>query len=474
LAAKVGDVELEFRPDRTAIVQGTQDPAVTVWFSLRPAATESHAGLPSTVVVLLDCSGTVRRFRLDDEEAKRWIQIGLERSEVRAVQSDQRTVFQVTGHTLEEVRESARSALWIAAAALEKVAASLREDDICCLVGFATKASILYDGRRRLGRHTLQGVLRAIQQDPSFPGLGDGTNMQEAARIAGTLLKADPGMRRVRRLLIITDGIVHDQPEALRELEQIRSERIAVSTIGVGQEFDEEFLTRVADWTGGSYHYAPKPEDIESRLAEDFGSLHLLAARDVTVSARGLEGAVVASVTQITPQMRMFEEIRLNEDWVQVDLGEVSGAAGMSLIGEFSLPWLGVGKHSVGEVQLEWQDPETGERHKSDHMVQIDCLPADSPGPPVDLEVEEMFMRLQVYRAERSAQWAQESGRPGIATVRLREASGILRRLGERDLAQRFEQQASDLEAQQANSDRTKTLKDWVRRLGQHKKEQRE
>jgi hypothetical protein len=293
--------------------------------------------------------------------------------------------------------------------------------------------------------------------------------MEEGARLAASLLKSEPSAKRTRRLVVITDGIVHDQVESIRELEQIRNEGIAVTTIGVGPEFDEEFLSRIADWTGGSYHYAPKPEDIESRLQEDFGTFHSVAGRELTVSARGLEGAVVMSVTQLTPQMRMFEEIRLQGDWFQVEVGDISGTLGVSFMAEFSLPWMMVGKHSVGELRLEWRNPESGEAQESGHVVQLECLPPTAEAPAVDPETDEMFTRLQVYRAERAAQWAQEGGRPGLSTVRLREASQILNRLGERELAERFGRQASDIEAEELNSDRTKTMKDWVRRLGQRR-----
>jgi Ca-activated chloride channel family protein len=362
----------------------------------------------------------------------------------------------------------------VAASALEKMAAELHDSDVCCLVGFATRAGTLHDGRRRLRRQSLQDVLHRIQEDPASPGLGDDTRMQEATRIAATMLKGDPSARRVRRLIVITDGIIQDDVDTLRELEEIRNEKIGVTTIGVGQEFNEEFLTRVADWTGGTYHYARTAEEIEKRLAEDFGVFQSIAGTDLTVSARGLEGAVVTAVTQLTPQTRMFEEVRLRDDWYQVEVGDVYGGTGLGLMSEFSLPWLSTGKHTVGEIQLEWRDPETRATTKGGHLVHVDCLAPNSPGPAVDPEVEGMFFRLQVYRAERHAQWAQESGRPGAATVRLREASTILRHLGEPELAERFEQQAADIEAEHPDSDRTKTLKDWVRRLAQRKEEERE
>ena len=471
---RIGNTELAFRPDRETIVHGTEDPKVRVLFSIAPAEGQAIPRSPVTVVVLLDCSGTVRRFGMGPEEAKRWIEIARERSELRVADSDQRRMYLLRGQTLEEARASSTCPLSVAAAALEEVAAELRDNDVCCLVGFATRAGCLYDGRKGVGRQSLRDVLADIQRDPSSPGLGDLTRMEEGARIASALIRSEPGAKRVRRLVIITDGIVEDQVESLRQLEEIRNEGVAVTTIGVGQEFDEEFLSRIADWTGGSYHYAAQAEDLERGLGEEFGSLHIVGGIALRVSARGLTGAVVNSVVQLVPQIRMFEEIRLRDDWFEVEVGDVVGSAGASFVAELSLPWLATGKHAVGELELEWRDPESQGPQKSSYVVIVECLPADRPAPEVDAEIEDMAMRLQVYRAERAAQWAQVSGRPGLSTVRLREASQILNRLGEHDLAERFEQQATDVEKKTVDSDRTKKLKDWVRRLGQRGTDQAE
>lgn len=471
---KVDNLQLKFRADRAAIVQGTEDATVRVWCSLEPVAGRGAFQAPTTVVVLLDCSGTMRRFEIPKEETQRWVEVARQRSEVQVVESDRHTVYQLQGQTLQDMRGAAQSPLSIAAAALQKATADLRDNDVCCLVGFATSASVLFDGRRPKRSRTLQSVLENLQRNPSSVGLGNDTRMAEGARLAASLLKSDPTAKRTRRLVVITDGIVHDQVESIQQLEEIRSEGIAVTTVGLGPEFDEEFLTRIADWTGGSYHYAPKPDDLESRLQEDFGTFHTVAGRELTVSARGLEGAVVMSVTQLTPQMRMFEEIRLRGDWFQVDVGDISGAAGVSLMAEFSLPWMMVGRHSIGELQFEWRNPETDKAQEADYVVQVECLPATAPDPAIDRETDEMFTRLQVYRAERAAQWAQEGGRPGLSTVRLREASQILNRLGERELAERFGRQAEDIEAEDVNPDRTKTMKDWVRRLGRQRNDETE
>ena len=459
-------LRIELERDRTAIVQGTENPAVSVLISLHPASAQPPPRPPATVVFLLDCSGTVRRFAFRGEEEKRWIELARERSELREVALDRRKGYEFTGKTLAEARQSVACPLSVAATALKRTTAGLRESDVCCLVGFASRAEMLYDGRRRLLRQSLDEVLTEIEQNPSAPNLGDGTKMREAARLAAEVLRADPTKKRLRRLVILTDGIVEDQSESLQELERIRSEGIAITAIGVGQEFDEEFLSRIADWTGGAYYYAPQADDLEAKLAEDFGVFSSVAARELKLSARGVGGAVVNSFTQIAPQMRMFEEIRLRDDWFEVEVGDISGSAGAGLIGEFALPWLSEGQHTVGEIQLDWVTPEGGEAQRSLQRVVIDCLPARSAAPAVDEKVEKALLRLQVYRTERAAQWAQEFGRAGLSTARLREASQLLSKLGEAELAERFERQATDVESERVDSDQTKSLKDWVRRLG--------
>src|SRR5690606_30358304 len=95
--------------------------------------------------------------------------------------------------------------------------------------------------------------------------------------------------------------------------------------------------------------------------------------------------------------------------------------------------------------------------------VYVECVATGSQIPPLDSEVDEMVIRLEVYRAERAAQWAQEGGRRGLSTVRLREASKLLRRLGEGEIATEFERQAEDVERDELHSDHTKMVKDWVR-----------
>jgi Ca-activated chloride channel family protein len=465
-------LEVGFTQDRRAVVQGSENPCVSALVSLEAPSGQPVPRPPVTVAVLLDCSGTVRRLLLDAEETKQWVDVARKRSELRRTETDQRVGYEFTGQTLAEVREAASCPLSLAASALQTCIEGLRDNDAFSLVGFATRSATLYDGRRRLQRQSLQSVLRAIEERPATPGLGDGTKLAEAARLAVDLLKSDPTQKRVRRLVVITDGIIEDEAESLQVLEEIRQEGIAISAIGVGQEFDEEYLARLADWTGGSYHYAANARDLEEKLDEVFGTFRSIAARRLRVAARGVSGAVVNAITQIRPQMRMFEEICLRDDWFQVEVGDVSGMAGGRLIGEFALPWLSPGRHFIGELELDWIDPETEEPQQQRHRLQVECLEPGAPSPTTNSEVEQALLQLDIYRKERAAQWAGEGGRAGLSTVRLREASQLLARLGESEMAARFEQQAGDVEGGKKSSDRTKTIKDWVRRLSEDDGEQ--
>ena len=65
----------------------------------------------------------------------------------------------------------------------------------------------------------------------------------------------------VRKILLLTDGHANvgitDRRHARRSSpRRAAGERIGTTTIGIGSDFDEELLTRMADAGGGNAHYA--------------------------------------------------------------------------------------------------------------------------------------------------------------------------------------------------------------------------
>ncbi|HAZ66900.1 MAG TPA: hypothetical protein DCY41_09125, partial [Opitutae bacterium] len=67
---------------------------------------------------------------------------------------------------------------------------------------------------------------------------------------------------------------------------------VTTSTVGLGTEFNESLLTKMADAGEGQAHYGQTPEDLEDSFAEEFQILNKACLRKVTLSVTAGTGVV--------------------------------------------------------------------------------------------------------------------------------------------------------------------------------------
>jgi Ca-activated chloride channel family protein len=270
----------------------------------------------------------------------------------------------------------------------------------------------------------------------------------------------------VNRVIIITDGIVHDPSETLRRLETLRSQGLTITTVGIGQDFDEEFLTRIADRSGGQYYYAAEPSELGAHLAAEIGRVQATACQEVAFAIKGERDAVIVDLYQVQPVIKGFEEIVTEQGWTRVKLGELPGNERTSLLVEMGLPELPDGPQHVATIDVSWRPAGSREQKTTRREVSLPYRKSLAPAE-VNPEVGGLIDRVAVYKAEREAQWAQEDGDVDRATRRLREATRLLKKIGEEKLAAEFERQAEDIEKRAPeDKSRTKRLKAATRKLG--------
>ncbi|MEI7771851.1 MAG: glutamine amidotransferase, partial [Chloroflexales bacterium] len=91
---------------------------------------------------------------------------------------------------------------------------------------------------------------------------GGGTNIELALSEGLPALAQQPG--EVRHAVLLTDGrSFSNNLTAYQQLvETARAQRITLSTIAIGEDSDTALLDQLAQWGGGRYYYAGRPEDI--------------------------------------------------------------------------------------------------------------------------------------------------------------------------------------------------------------------
>ena len=221
----------------------------------------------------------------------------------------------------------------------------------------------------------------------------------------------------IRKILLLTDGLanvgVTDAPSLVSLADgAVQSQRVGTTTIGFGDDFDEDLLTAMA--TGGSAHYAASPDDAPGIFAKEFEDLVSLVAQNVSVEVRGSEHVQVLGVLNEFPCVQV-------DGGVQTQLGDAYGGETRRVVFELHVPSLPtLGPTTIGEVQIRARVPASHVLH-----VAPGAHPADDRGsggrsperarrPPVGMEVfrghDHVARRRRCHHRRRHHRWRSSVG----------------------------------------------------------------
>lgn len=183
----------------------------------------------------------------------------------------------------------------VKAAALELLD-TLRPDDTVSLVSYSNDVQ-LHTVRLPVdepGRTALRTALLGLHADG---GTALGPGMMQAL---GVLESGQGDGARMAHVLLFSDGLANvgeQRPEVLgvRAAEAF-SRGVSVSTLGVGLDYNEDLMTRLADQGGGRYHFIRDSEAIAGILDDEMKGMVATVARGLEMSLAPAGGVEVVNV----------------------------------------------------------------------------------------------------------------------------------------------------------------------------------
>ena len=421
------------------------------------AADAGGGAMPVSWAVVADASRSMRIPIVNEEQFRELVRSG----GAQEVLVDGVPVWQLSGPVPEAVRANAPSALDHTARALHSIVERLDRTDRLCLVACAEQALLLVaaDGERRADLVAGVARLRSLR-------LGEATDLAAGISLALAELRRDDA--GVSRLILLTDGFTRDQEACLALAREAASLEVSVSTIGLGGEFQDGLLTRMADLSGGRAIYLRHAEQIPSAVAAELDAARAVSAQALSLTLELSRGVSLRHATRLSPALAPLEWSSANPTGrrLTLRLGDLERGAATRLLLEFWAPPVPPQTVAGGpRMRLAALIANSGEASaRADLVVHYTAQPA--PLPPTVLSAA---ARASAARFQRRAAEAAAQGDSQNAARLLRAAAAQLHDLGEMSLANAALHEAEALATTgRGTGAGARELTYATRRLGEH------
>jgi Ca-activated chloride channel homolog len=166
--------------------------------------------------------------------------------------------------------------------AADKAIGMLREEDRFSVVIYDDRIDVLMESTLASGeakRAARQQLERITARNTTDLGGGWLCGCEQAAMHIDSAVPA--------KCLLLTDGLANrgitDPAELIRHAGELRQRGVLTSTFGVGGDFDEVLLQKMADAGGGHAYYVEKAVQIPDYLTSELGETLEVVARDATL-----------------------------------------------------------------------------------------------------------------------------------------------------------------------------------------------
>ncbi len=159
----------------------------------------------------------------------------------------------------------------------------LQDEDIVSVVTYESTVHVLVPATRASDRDAIREAIWSIESDGNtalFAGVSKG-----AAELRKFMAR-----NRVNRVILLSDGLANVGPSTPGLLGNLGAslarEGIAVTTIGLGLQFNEDLMTQLAYQSDGNHFFVENASDLESAWATEFGDVLSVISQGVTIEIR--------------------------------------------------------------------------------------------------------------------------------------------------------------------------------------------
>ena len=355
-------------------------------------------------------------------------------------------VWQLSGPIPPEVRAQVKSPLDYVVQALHALLERLDNADRFALIACAEEAVVLAGSAPGDARGALATAINHL----GSLNLGSETDLAKGMTLGLQELRRGRARSRSDRLILLTDGFTQNAEQCEQLATAAAEQSIAITTLGIGGEFQTSLLTELADRTGGAALFVETPADIYTAVAHELATARATATGECQLMLTPRNGTLLRRVTRIRPTLSTLHE------QATAEAVTIRGDA-ESLLIELVAPAYAESRAALAEIALVAQ----GVPHQTVEFTARRY--AHIPEPPAP--VRDAAARANIARLQQRAHAAATAGNTAEAKRLLQTIAARLDELGAGELAEASRQQAAALAQTHGDTLGMKELTYATRRL---------
>lgn len=300
----------------------------------------------------------------------------------------------------------------------------LRSQDFLSVVAFSDRAEVIIPPTRA-------SALSRSDHRVSLLQTGGGTEILQGLVLGMEQLRqTDHGY--IRQLVLLTDGHTYGDDEKCIELaKQAAEEGVSISVLGIGNEWNDILMDRIASLSGGDSVYVSELRQLDQFLMQKLADL-------VGVYARGLKFEFESSPgCQLGYAFRLLPSIGDLGTQSPMSVGDVLYRKSISILLEFLVPPIQheTDRYTLARGQIRMEIPSLKIPHRRIFIdlhrpVRVNIEPETPPAVIV-----EALAKLTLYRMQEKIRAEVSAGEIEKATRHLHYLATHLISQGDRELA---------------------------------------
>jgi Ca-activated chloride channel family protein len=301
----------------------------------------------------------------------------------------------------------------------------LDDEDTFSLITFSDRAEVVLPGQHLVDRVRAKAQVSAIRSSGGteiFQGLLAG--LGELERVSGA--------NAVNHLVLLTDGQTYgDEDRCLLAADRASRRQIGISTMGIGQDWNDKLLDEIAIRSGGTSAYIDSAAKVTNFFRDKIHGLTNVFARELRYTLHLGEGVKLKGSFLVSPYIASLQE---REGGFY--LGQLSSDAPTAVLLEFIAAPRPPGPHRLLQIELAGDVLILGGQSENiKREVNVRFAPTRELEETVPPKIVSALGKLSIFKMQEKTMDELERGQLEQASQRLETMATRLLNIGELELA---------------------------------------